>query len=298
MCKPDPSEIAAAVQELRKRWENVNKARYQTWSGHFSGLMAFMRDNPYLADILKGSSEQEPVNFIDWWSEFQATGNSYVGTKSYSILSDNTTRAVLFYQFLKEVEAGNVDLQRFCVDAYGLTKFQDMMDTFNREIVSHVVGEMETKLIDLQGAVSSSQLADEEPPEVGKVAYVSSQRIEQLRSLAHQDFDVSRLVGLLEELNSNYENSCFMSCAMVVRAITDHVPPIFSKSTFGEVASNHGGRSFKDSMEHLDRGLRKIADNQLHSQIRQKETLPTAQQVHFSPMLDVLLGEVIILLSR
>jgi hypothetical protein len=298
MYKPDPSEIDAAVQELRKRWENVYNARYQTWSGHFSGLMAFMRDNPYLADILKGASEKVSVSFSDWWTEFQATGDSYVGTKFYSIPTDNTTKAVLFYQFLEEVEAGNIDLQRFCVDAYGLSKFQDMMDTFNREIVSHVVGEMETKLIDLQSTSSSSQLADEAPPEVGKVAFVSSQRIEQLRSLATEDFDLSRLVGLLEELNSNYENSCFMSCAMLVRAITDHIPPIFNKSTFGEVASNHEGKSFKESMEYLDRGLRKIADNQLHSQIRHKETLPTAQQVHFSPMLDVLLGEIVILLSR
>ncbi|SBO43857.1 hypothetical protein [Cyanobium sp. NIES-981] len=298
MLKPDSFEIAAALQELRKRWENVLNARYQTWPGHFSGLMTFMRDNPYLADILKEASQQSAVAFRDWWSEFQATGNSFVGTKSYSIPTDNTTRAVLFYQFLEEIEAGRIDLQRFCVDAYGASKFQDMSDTFNREIVSHVVGEMERKLIDLQSTISSSRLADEDPPEVGKVAYVSSRRIEELRSLTPQGFDLSRLVRLLEELNSNYENSCFMSCAMLVRAITDHIPPIFNKSTFGEVASNYGGRSFKDSMEYLDRGLRKIADNQLHSQIRHKESLPTAQQVHFSQMLDVLLGEIIILLSR
>jgi hypothetical protein len=83
----------------------------------------------------------------------------------------------------------------------------------------------------------------------------------------------------------------------LVRAITDHIPPIFGKGSFREVASSHGGRSFKESMEYLDRGLRKIADNQLHSPIRHKESLPTAQQVHFSPMLDVLLGEIIVLLT-
>lgn len=297
MYRSDPSEIDAAVKELRRRWKNVSDARHQTWSGHFSGLMAFIKEDPYLIEILREAEQANTISFDDWWTEFQSTGGSFVGSKRYSIPADDTTRASLFFHFMDEVEAGKVDLVKFCIDAYGLSKYQEMTDTFNREIVSHVVDELEKRLIDLQDTVPNAELTAEDPPEVGKVSYVSPERISELKSLAPEEFDLARLIRLLEELNFNYDNSCFMSCAMLVRSITDHIPPIFQKTTFKEVASNHGGKSFKDSMEYLDRALRKIADNQLHSPIRHKESLPTAQQVHFSPMLDVLLGEVIVLLS-
>ena len=297
MLRPDPTEISAALQELQKRWKNVYDARHQTWSGHFSGLMTFLSENPYLAHILEREEQDNPANFNDWWDEFQATGGSFVGTKRYSIPTDSETKAILFYYLLRSFEAGTVNLVRFCVDAYGLSNYQEMTDTINREIVSHVVEQMERKLIELRDTASQAVVPADEPPEIGRVAYVSPQRIAELTALVPDEFDLARLVRLLEELNLCYGNGCFMSCAMLVRAITDHIPPIFEKSSFMEVASSHGGRSFKESMEYLDRGLRKIADSQLHSHIRHRESLPTAQQIHFSPMLDVLLGEIIVLLT-
>jgi hypothetical protein len=81
---------------------------------------------------------------------------------------------------------------------------------------------------------------------------------------------------------------------MLVRAIIDHVPPIFGVKSFSEVASNYGGsRSFRESMQHLAVSARKIADGHLHVQIRASEVLPTWTQVDFSRDLDVLLGEVV-----
>jgi len=79
---------------------------------------------------------------------------------------------------------------------------------------------------------------------------------------------------------------------MLVRAIADHIPPIFEKSTFTEVANNHGSKSFKESMKNLDNSSRKISDSHLHTQIRKKEVLPNSNQVDFSNDLDVLLGEI------
>jgi hypothetical protein len=158
MYKPEPTEISAALQELKKRWKNVSDARHQTWSGHFSGLMTFINENPYLADIIQREEQNNPVNFNDWWDEFQATGGSFVGSKHYSIPSDSSTKAILFYHFLKAVEAGTVNLDQFCVDAYGLSNYQEMTETVNREIVSHVVEEMERQLIDVRATASSAPI--------------------------------------------------------------------------------------------------------------------------------------------
>lgn len=46
-------------------------------------------------------------------------------------------------------------------------------------------------------------------------------------------------------------------------------------------------------MDQLQNAARKIGDSHLHVQIRHSESLPEAQQVHFGPQLDVLLGEIV-----
>jgi len=46
-------------------------------------------------------------------------------------------------------------------------------------------------------------------------------------------------------------------------------------------------------MAHLENSARRIADAHLHTQIRARETLPTATQVNFSNDLDVLLAEIV-----
>jgi len=71
-------------------------------------------------------------------------------------------------------------------------------------------------------------------------------------------------------------------------------PPIFDQRTFTEVANNYAGtKSFKASIRTLDRSLRNIADQHLHSPIRSSETLPNARQVDFGNDLDVLLAEIV-----
>jgi hypothetical protein len=129
--------------------------------------------------------------------------------------------------------------------------------------------------------------------EINSLEYVNTDRVNALRKIESPDYDLARLIRLCEEINIAYKNQCYMSVSMLLRSIVDHIPPIFGKSTFTEVVGGHGNKSFKESMTHLDKGLRKIADSYLHSHIRRRESLPMAQQVHFSPMLDLLLAEVI-----
>lgn len=128
--------------------------------------------------------------------------------------------------------------------------------------------------------------------------YVSENRLEHLSAMLPLNFDLTRLLTLLRELNVAYRSNSFMAIAMLVRSIIDHAPPIFNCRSFNEVVSNYpGSKSFKKSMEHLNISLRNVADAHLHVAIRQKESLPTFQQVDFRANLDVLLGEVIRILK-
>jgi len=124
--------------------------------------------------------------------------------------------------------------------------------------------------------------------------YVDRSRLQELKNVAATQFDLSRLIKILEELNTCYKNHCDVAVIMLTRALLDHVPPIFSCKTFSEVANNYAGlKSFKESMTHLENSSRKIADQNLHTQIRQKESLPNRTQVNFSNDIDILLSEIV-----
>ena len=132
------------------------------------------------------------------------------------------------------------------------------------------------------------------PASLSKAAFVDLSRLAALRATKSPQWDLTRLIRLCEELNISYSNDCFMSVAMLVRAVLDHVPPLLGKQTFAEVANNYAGPgSFKKSMQNLQLSLRNIADAHLHVPVRQKEVLPTGQQVDFHKDLDVLLGEIV-----
>jgi hypothetical protein len=124
---------------------------------------------------------------------------------------------------------------------------------------------------------------------------IADDRLGEMRKLTSTEFDFRKLIRLCEELNSAYNEGCYFAVAMLTRGLLDHVPPLFGKSSFAEVANNYsgGGRSFKETMLHLENAARKVGDGHLHMPIRKSETLPTAQQVCFAPQLDVLLSEIV-----
>jgi hypothetical protein len=130
-----------------------------------------------------------------------------------------------------------------------------------------------------------------------KIPYVDENRLNELRRICSERWDLTRLIRLCEELNEASNDELWMACAMLVRSITDHVPPIFDQPNFTAVSNNHGNSSFKKSMSHLAISLRNIANSHLHAQIRSKESLPTFAQINFCADLDVLLSEIVRILK-
>ena len=123
--------------------------------------------------------------------------------------------------------------------------------------------------------------------------YVDQERIDELNGIDDDDFDFTKLVALLTELNIAHSRGLILSIPFIVRAIIDHIPKIKKKKNFGEVCGSYGTYSFKESMKNLNNSSRKIADSILHSHIRKQENLPNRTQVNFSNDLDVLLQEIV-----
>jgi hypothetical protein len=188
-------------------------------------------------------------------------------------------------------EVTSLNYPRFAKDTRARCKeiFQRRIEDALREFQ---LGRIDGKAIKIEGAASAAQQAALRAP-----AYVSQDRLEALRAIKNSQFDLSKLIRLCEELNSNYSAGNYYSVAMLVRAILDHVPPMFSATKFEGVRAQHGGASFKQQMDHLDQSSRKIADAFLHEHVRRREVLPTDTQVYSAPALDTLLGEVAVKLQ-
>jgi hypothetical protein len=127
--------------------------------------------------------------------------------------------------------------------------------------------------------------------------YIDESRIVSLKRLNSVEYDFSKLVQLCLEANSSFSRGNYYSVGMLSRAIVDHVPPIFGFTNFDQVAANYkaegDSKSFKESMEHLNKSMKKISDSFLHSQIRRSEILPNENSVDCKRDIDRLLGEII-----
>lgn len=134
-------------------------------------------------------------------------------------------------------------------------------------------------------------------PDTRKSYYVESSIILSLSELEPENCDLTKLIKMCKELNGNYSLGNYLSCGMLIRAILDHIPPIFGKKIFNEVVNNYGTKSFKDIVLPLENTSRKISDSYLHNPIRKKEILPNKTQVSFQPNMDVLLSEIIQILQ-
>jgi hypothetical protein len=146
-----------------------------------------------------------------------------------------------------------------------------------------------------EGQTATAKAQVEKPVATGSLRFIAEERLNELRKLSSNEFDFRKLIRLCEELNSAFDDGCYLATAMLTRGVLDHVPPLFGKRTFAEVANNYGdgGKSFKEAMLHLENAARKVADAHLHTPIRKIESLPTAQQVWFASNLDLLLAELI-----
>ena len=136
--------------------------------------------------------------------------------------------------------------------------------------------------------------ATEVAPATGE-QYVDARTIEALRAKADNgNFDLTKLLALIDELNDSYASENTYSCLALIRAIIDHVPPIFGCKTFAEVASSYTSptwtRTDKDHAKSL-RDSRALGDDALHRMISKNVDALSMGDVPAPARLRVLLRE-------
>ncbi|MCW3848766.1 hypothetical protein OF829_16130 [Sphingomonas sp. LB-2] len=122
--------------------------------------------------------------------------------------------------------------------------------------------------------------------------FIAPEVLVQLRAATPTTFDFKKLIRFCEELDDAYRRGNYLSSVLLIRAIMNHVPPVFGQQTFGAVVSQ-AGRSVKPMLERLEHEARPIADLHTHFLIRQRESLPTKNQVEpYKGPFELLLQEV------
>lgn len=107
----------------------------------------------------------------------------------------------------------------------------------------------------------------------GPRAYISPRLFEQLRTAPKGRWDTTKLIALAEELDACVHAGHVYASHAVLRALLDHVPPLFSQASFSAVASNHSwGRTDKRYVGRLNT-FRDQGDDALHRTISRSPDL-------------------------
>jgi len=219
-------------------------------------------------------------------TSFLTIGKGVIGGRQYSFRNPKEFYIFLVPEnfhisgFIRSMqEAKNVDNYGNASLAALHSMFKDVtLDYVNEQLLNSVLGK----------ATSGKHI------ESGQ--FVSTDRIEKMGNLSHSEFDLKKLIKLLEELNLVYGLNLVYATGMVVRAIIDHIPPIFGFKNFETFASQYScpgnARSFKNQMMQLT-NMKDASDSAIHSHVRRKESIPDMIQFKKQTEIDALLQEII-----
>jgi hypothetical protein len=129
-------------------------------------------------------------------------------------------------------------------------------------------------------------------------AFLNPEVLEELASMENKKFDIKKLVKFCEELNDSYSRANYLACVLLIRAVMNHIPPIFNVEKFSQVVAS-SGKSIKAILAYLESQARPIADLHTHFLIREKEQIPTKDQVEpYKPSFEILIQEIIVKLTQ
>ncbi|WP_038842532.1 hypothetical protein [Salinispora arenicola] len=130
--------------------------------------------------------------------------------------------------------------------------------------------EEEERRLQTHPAAGVEQRIDDVP---GPRVYVSPHVVDQLRTAPKGRWDTTKLIALAKELDACVQAGHVYASHAVLRALLDHVPPLFGQKTFSAVASSHSwGRTDSRYVGRLST-FRDQGDDALHRQISKSPDL-------------------------
>lgn len=136
-----------------------------------------------------------------------------------------------------------------------------------------LVSQLPTSVAAFYSEPEESATPEPQPP---SSAYVDAALVKELEAKhGMTKWSLNKLLQLIAELNSNYAMENPYACHMLLRAILDHVPPVFSANNFEQLASSPP-QSWKQTDKDYLRQLKNFkpqGHDALHRQIRESADL-------------------------
>ncbi|MFD8007438.1 hypothetical protein [Streptomyces mirabilis] len=150
--------------------------------------------------------------------------------------------------------------------------------------VQHVHFPAPVVIRDMPRSVTGFNSVPEVPPvsasQPPTAVYVDESLIKELEDKqGTTQWDVTKLVQLARELNSNFAAQNPYSCLVLLRAILDHVPPVLGMPDFKQAASNYKWGQTDGGYARMLRDARALGDDALHRQIGRKPDLLSMDDV-------------------
>ena len=119
---------------------------------------------------------------------------------------------------------------------------------------------------------TTERIREETPINRNENCLISKEMIDKFRLKQHPKLKYSRLVVLLGEINSSWNNGNYNAVALLIRTVMNHIPPVFGFKKFEEVANNPKFiSSVKRALGTLQNSMKHLADIIAHEQISEKE---------------------------
>ncbi|MFE5300660.1 hypothetical protein [Streptomyces sp. NPDC056632] len=110
---------------------------------------------------------------------------------------------------------------------------------------------------------------------------------------------VDKLLALCTELNDSYASGNAYACAALLRAVLDHIPPVFGHKDFKQVAAQHTFTVQRTDKAHAQKlaSFKDIADDALHRPISANILLITMNDIPEPTRLRAVLHELVTVLN-
>jgi len=150
-------EIERSFRKFKDIVNDLFQAQFQTWGNVFTHLITHCEKDPVMQVVTGPLKANKNVDAERWYADARGSGGSMVGSGHYELPYDDEDRTALLYQFFLMLEDGKVNLNSFCIGMYGTTRYQESVETFNRELVEKFTREVSYRLDEIMEDIGDQQ---------------------------------------------------------------------------------------------------------------------------------------------
>ncbi len=155
-------DVQRSFRKFNDLCEDIMSSRVQTWPDVMTRLIAHCESDPVMQVVTAPLKTDPRVNARSWWNDAVASAQNFIGSGHYSLPANDDERTALLYQILLLIKNEDVRLVEFCAVVYGQSKHQDMIDTFNQEIVLKFAREVSYRIKEVsQDTADQSEISRE-----------------------------------------------------------------------------------------------------------------------------------------